>query len=144
MARHPSDRHFLLLELLLHMPRTMKELERTFEVTYRSIYRWIEDLDFLYDIKIKKENDRYKLTKESIDHIKGSSLLTWMLNTISLSDTIKGKETLRDRIVLEDIPSGNENLGLIFKAMENNQWINFDYIKYYNNPNRNTSGVQTT
>lgn len=136
MARHPSDRHFLLLELLLHMPRTMKELERTFEVTYRSIYRWIEDLDFLYDIKIKKKGIKYGLTEESIDLIKNNSLLTWMLNTISLSDTIKGKETLRDRIVLEDIPSSNENLGRIFKAMEHNQLINFDYIKYYNNPKR--------
>lgn len=139
MAIYPSDRHFQLLDQLLYMPRTMEELQKKFEVTDRTIHRWIEHLDLLYDIKIKKENDRYKLTKESIDHIKEDSLLTWMLNTISLSDTIKGKETLRDRIVLEDIPSGNENLGLIFKAMENNQWINFDYIKYYNNPNRNTT-----
>ena len=136
MARHPSDRHFLLLNFLLYMPRTMEELEEYFDVASRTIYRWIEDVYFLFDIVIKEKGGKYGLTEESIDLIKNNSLLNWMLNTISLSDTIKGKEKLRDRIVLEDIPSSNEHLGRLFKAMENNQWIDIEYIKYHDNPER--------
>lgn len=136
MARQPSDRHYLLLNYLLYMPRTMEELVEYFNVVERTIYRWIEDVYFLFDIEIVEKAGRYRLTEESIDIIKNNSLLKWMLNTIALSDTIKGKKQLRNRIVLEDIPSSNEHLGSLFKAMENNQWINIEYIKYYNNPER--------
>ena len=55
MARHPSDRHFLLLNFLLYMPRTMEELEEYFGVTSRSIYRWIEDVYFLFDISYQEQ-----------------------------------------------------------------------------------------
>lgn len=137
MAKQPSDRHYLLLNYLLYMPRTMKELKKHFGVVERTIYRWIEGVEDLFDIEIKEENGgRYRLTEESIDIIKNNSLLKWMLNTIALSDTIKGKKQLRNRIVLEDIPSSNEHLGHLFKAIEHNQWINIEYIKYYNNPER--------
>jgi predicted DNA-binding transcriptional regulator YafY len=86
-----------------------------------------------FKIEIVNINHKFELTDESKDIILNDSLNTWRLNTMSLINTLEGRETLMDRILLEHIPSSS-NLEPILEAMEQNYWISFDYIKYYNNP----------
>ena len=123
----------VFVERLMQQPRSMEELTQYFDVDKRNIYRWIKYLRDELHIEIINNHGRFELTDESKESIQKDSLNTWRLNTVSLMSLLNKRETLRDRILLEHIPSSS-NLEPILEAMEQNRWISFDYVKYYNNP----------
>lgn len=135
MAKYSAQFPYFYLHWLMNRQGCrLDDLIKRFGVRRETISRWNSDLKKNYKIEVKKQkNGRYCLTDESIDQIEKNSIIKWKLNTISLMDTLKSKEKLNDRIVLEEVPSSN-NLRDILKAMEHNQWISFNYIKYYDNP----------
>ena len=133
MPKQRFDRYLLLIDYLMKQPRSMEDLTIYFDVDRRSIYRWIDYLKTELEIEVKNNEGLFKLTEESKESILKDSLNSWRLNTVSLMSILKDRETLKDRIMLENIPSSS-NLEPILEAMEQNHWISFDYIKYYNNP----------
>ncbi len=135
MPRQTSDRYHKFLARLIKQPRDMDELTRHFKVNRRTIYRWIEALKD-NDIEIINTRGKFSLSDASKDIILNNPLNKWMFNTISLMNLLDGREALKDRILLEHIPSSNDkdNLQVILEAMEKNQRIKFQYTKYYNNP----------
>lgn len=138
MAKQHDDRLIRFIHLLMKQPRSMEELTRYFEVNSRTIYRWILKLKDEFNIEVERQNvGRFSLTDDSKERINQDSIIRWRLNTVSLMNTLDSRQALKERILLEDIPSSS-NLDLILQAMEANHWINFDYIKYYNNPDLET------
>ena len=133
MPKQHFDRYLSLIDYLMQQPRSMEDLTHHFDVWPKSVYRWIDTLKKEFQIDIVNINHKFELTDESKDIILNNSLNTWRLNTISLINTLKGRETLIERIQLEHVPSSS-NLEAILEAMEQNHWISFDYVKYYDNP----------
>lgn len=136
MPRQTSDRYHKFLARLIQQPRDMNDLTDYFDVDRRTIYRWIDYLLVEKNIKIINIKGKFSLTDESKDFILNNSLNNWMFSTISLMNLLDGREALKDRILLENIPSSNDkdNLQVILEAMEQNRRISFKYTKYYNNP----------
>ncbi len=135
MPRQTSDRYHELLARLIKQPRDMEDLTGYFQVDKRTIYRWIEALRDK-DIEIINTKGKFDLSDVNKDRIQNNSLNNWLFNTISLMNLLDDREALKDRILLEDIPSSNDkdHLQVILEAMEQNRRISFNYIKYYNNP----------
>ena len=135
MPRQTSDRYHELLARLIKQPRDMEDLTDYFQVDRRTIYRWIETLKDK-NIEIINTKGKFDLSDANKDRIQNNSLNNWLFNTISLMNLLDDRETLKDRILLEDIPSSNDkdHLQVILEAMEQNRRISFNYIKYYNNP----------
>ena len=55
----------------------------------------------------------------------------WLLNTVSIQNTLRENLTIRDRILLEDIPSSGDALKAILDAIKQNRLISFDYEDYW-------------
>ena len=136
MPRQTSDRYHEFIARLLKQPRDMEDLTKFFKVDRRTIFRWIETIKEKLHVEIIYSKGKYSLSDSSKDFIQNNSLNNWMFNTISLMNILDGREALKDRILLEHIPSSNakDNLQVILEAMEQNRRISFNYIKYYNNP----------
>lgn len=135
MPRQTSDRYHELLARLIKQPRDMEDLTGYFQVDKRTIYRWIKTLRDK-NIEIINTKGKFDLSDANKDRIQNNSLNNWLFNTISLMNLLDDREALKDRILLEDIPSSNDkdHLQVILEAMEQNRRISFNYIKYYNNP----------
>lgn len=58
------------------------------------------------------------------------SLGEWMLNTLAISEKLSQCMAIKERILLEDIPSGNVMLEIISDAMLDSRKIDFKYLKY--------------
>ncbi len=136
MPRQTSDRYHEFLARLLKQPRDMEDLTDYFKVDRRTIYRWIKSIKEQLHIDIKTIKGKFYLTEESKDRIQNNSLNKWMFNTFSLMNLLDGREALMDRILLEHIPSSNDEdkLQILLEAMEQNRRIKLKYTKYYNNP----------
>ena len=136
MPKQTSDRYHEFIARLLKQPRNMEDLTKYFEVDRRTIYRWIETVKEKLHVEIINTKGKFDLSDANKDYIQNNSLNNWMFNTFSLMNLLDGREALMDRILLEHIPSSNDEdkLQVILEAMEQNHRIRFEYTKYYNNP----------
>lgn len=69
----------------------------------------------------------YIANPEDIDEDK---LKKWMLDSFSLGNLIGENISLRDRIVVDEIPSGREHLTTLLEAMRENRAVNITYRSF--------------
>ena len=65
---------------------------------------------------------------EDIEH---GGLRTWLLNTFSVSNLINGSHKLKDRILLENIPSGQKFLAPVIEAMRDNRVLKITHHSFW-------------
>ncbi len=65
------------------------------------------------------------------EDISKNGLRTWLYNTISVSNALANCESIKDRILLEYVPSGQEYLMKILDALKENRILNMTYHSYW-------------
>ena len=93
--------------------------------TFHDHRKVVEEL-FGIEIVCNRSDNRYYI--RDTDDIKSPSYLRkWLLETISLNNTIAANDRLRDRILLEEVPSTTPALIPLLAAMRENITVNFQY-----------------
>jgi len=98
----------------------------------RTFHKWRIAAEEMFGLIIECERKGgYHYYIANSDEIKSGSLRSWLLNTMSVSNLLMDNQNLKDRIILEDIPSGQDYLAPIFEAMKKNQVIHITYHSYW-------------
>ena len=63
--------------------------------------------------------------------IERDSINQWLLDSFSVNNTLLSNKNLKDRILLEDIPSGRTHLDTITDAMQNNRQLSICYEDFF-------------
>lgn len=93
--------------------------------TFHDHRKAVEEL-FGIEIACNRSDNRYYI--RDTDDIKSPGYFRkWLLETISLNNTIAANDRLRDRILLEDVPSTTPALVPLLAAMRENITVNFQY-----------------
>ena len=93
--------------------------------TFHDHRKAVEDL-FGIEIACNRSDNRYYI--RDTDDIKSPGYFRkWLLETISLNNTIAANDRLRDRILLEEVPSTTPALIPLLAAMRENLAVNFQY-----------------
>ena len=93
--------------------------------TFHDHRKSVEEL-FGIEIACNRSDNRYYI--HETDDIKSPGYFRkWLLETISLNNTIAANDRLRDRILLEDVPSTTPALIPLLAAMRENITVNFQY-----------------
>lgn len=71
---------------------------------------------------------RYRISNPSA--LSRPTIRNWMLSTLTVSHMLEDSLSLKDRILLENIPSNDATLQLILTAMKERRRITFVYRKY--------------
>lgn len=88
----------------------------------------IEEIFGLYIDCDKKNGNKYYIGNDYV--LREDSVQNWMLSTLSVSNTLGESQSLHQRILLENIPSGGEQLQLVIKAMKENRSLMITYRRY--------------
>lgn len=97
----------------------------------RTFHKWKDNIYNILGINIVCEkNAPYRYYIEDIDEIKKGSIESWLLNTYSVSNSLIESKSVKDRILLEEVPSGRAYLQPIIEAMKTNHWIHITYCSY--------------
>lgn len=97
--------------------------------TYQNHKKNVEEI-FGIVIKCRKTNDTYYIAdNDELQNTKGFQ--KWMLETISLGNNLYQCDKLRNRILLEDVPSGRIYLQDVLQAMQESHKIMFYYRPYW-------------
>lgn len=91
---------------------------------------------FAIDIECDKRLDEYFIANP--DYIKNNALYRYLLSAFHVQALVELAVKYKDRVVLENAPSGVEHLHLILKAIDKGVGIEFDYYSF----NKNTTTHQ--
>ena len=106
------------------------DFSRGEDLPKRTLKRWLDVIEALFGIDIKNEKcGDYRYYINDGENLTKKGLSSWLYSTFAVSNTLVGSKSIRDRILLEYVPSGQEYLQTIIDAMKENREI---HITYYN------------
>ena len=95
----------------------------------RTFFRMKDDILILFGIEIEcVSGNKYAIANR--DDIKSDDVQNWLLNSFSVSNLLMEGQQLRDRLLLEDIPSGNKYLTQVIDAMQRNLTLRVEYQSF--------------
>ena len=102
------------------------------EIPKRTFHTWIHEVEEMFGLTICCERvGGYNYYIENAEEIKKGGLRNWLLNTISTSNLLLDNQQLKDRILLEEVPSVKDHLEPIIKAMKSNLTLTVTYQGYW-------------
>ena len=108
------------------------DISEGLEIPKRTFHTWINEAEELFGISIQCEHwGDFRYYIEHPEEIKKGGLRNWLLNTISTSNLLMENKQLNDRILLENIPSGQDFLALVLQAMKKSKLLNITYKGYW-------------
>lgn len=101
------------------------------EMSRTTFYRHkcaIEEMFGIYIDCDRKNGNKYFIGNEEV--LREETVQNWMFSTLSVSNILGESQSLHHRILLENIPSGDEKLQLVINAMKENRQLMVTYRRY--------------
>ena len=120
MAQYLINKYVWLVETIYKAKEiTFKELKEEWsanqdmseglDLSLRTFHKWRNACEEIFGINIEcKRTSGYIYSIDNAEEIENGGLKSWLLNTISVSNVLIENQSLKDRILLEEIPSGKE------------------------------------
>ena len=142
MSKNQVNKYVWLVETLYKAKKiNLKEINRRWletdlseglEIPRRTFHTWRNAVEEMFGLVImcdKHDEDRYYI--ENRDELEDDSLQRWLLDTMSVSNMLLENKSLKDRILLENIPSGQDHLAMITDAMKKSKVLEITYKGYW-------------
>ena len=101
------------------------------ELNKRTFHRYQEVLRNIFGIEVvSRKCGDYAYIITNRDALSNESMSLFMLNTLAVDEKLRACYHIRERIRLEHVPSGGENLEKVFKAMSESKKLEVDHLKY--------------
>lgn len=98
----------------------------------RTFHKWRQNIADTFGLDIECEKTApYHYYIENADDLEQGSIEKWLLNTYAVTNSLIESKSIKDRILLEEIPSGREHLAPIIDAMKKNRFIHIVYYNYW-------------
>ena len=142
MSKNLINKYVWLVETLYKAKKiTLKEINRRWtqselsegeEIPRRTFNNWKNAVDEMFGLVImcdKHDGDRYYI--ENRDDLEEGGFQRWLLNTMSVNNTLLENKALSGRILLENIPSGQDFLATVMEAMKKSKLLEITYKGYW-------------
>lgn len=107
------------------------------EMQKRTFHKWKWNIFDTFGLSIECEKSApYRYYIENVDDMRRGSIENWLLSTYSVSNSLMESKSIKDRILLEDVPSGREYLEPILEAMKKNRFLHITYYNYWREDTR--------
>ena len=138
------NKYVWLIEILSQR-HTLKEIQEEWKTSpvnhypgtvpsRKTVYNWIQKIQEEYGIGIQVVPAGQYSYYQVSSRPGGDSIRKWLLGTISVQNKLISNMSIRDHILLEDVPSSGECLDTVLDAVKQNRLISFDYEDYWEDP----------
>ena len=133
MSKSLINKYVWLVETLYKAKKiTLKEINRRWtqtelsegeEIPRRTFNNWKNAAEEMFGLVIMcdKHDDCYYI--ENRDDLEEGGFQRWLLNTMSVNNTLLENKALSGRILLENIPSGQAFLATVMEAMKKSKLL---------------------
>ena len=112
------------------------------DIPLRTFNNWRYAIQDMFGLFI--ENERcggYRYYIDNEEDISNNGLRSWIYSTYCVGNALAGSQSIKSRILLEDVPSGQVYLHAIIDAMKENRVLNITYKSFWSEKER-TYNVQ--
>lgn len=137
------QRYIWLIDIVYHAKRiTFREINRRWlcsslndtseELPLKTFHNHKRSIQEIFDINIccDRRGD-YSYYIENSEDLAQDSVRSWLLNTFAVNNLIDESRHLRQRILFEEIPSGQKFLASIVEAMRDGQIVEITYQSFW-------------
>lgn len=96
----------------------------------RTFHRWRQEIEELFHIIIECDRTKNCYYIWNADDLHTNKTMHWLLNAFAVNSIIHESQALRDKILLEDMPSDARYLSPIVEAMRNGHVLRVRYKKF--------------
>lgn len=108
------------------------DISRGVDIPKRTFDNWRYVIWDMFGIDIVNENrGEYRYYISNVEDISKNGLRSWLYNTFCVSNALANSQNIKERIILEYVPSGQNYLQPIIEAMKENRVLNITYQSYW-------------
>ena len=120
-------------------PISLEEIQRRFEshfgrgeeLSERQFHRYTDAVEELFDIEIKYSRTQRGYVVADREGIDNMGMRKWLIQTFSVNNILHESQELKNRILLEDVPSGQQHLTTIVDAMRESVALLMTYQSFW-------------
>lgn len=110
--------------------RSSFNIEGTTEIPERTFHHWKHEIEDLFDISIECDRRTNKYYIDNADDEYWNRQRRWLINTFAVNNMLAENRQIKDRILLENIPQGQDQLTCIIEAICNLKQIRITYRSF--------------
>ena len=119
-------------------PITLEEIQHRFEshfgrgeeLSERQFHRYTDAVEELFDIEIKYSRSQRGYVVADREGIDNMGMRKWLIQTFSVNNILHESQDLKNRILLENVPSGQQHLTTIVDAMRESVTLSMTYQSF--------------
>ena len=119
-------------------PILLEEIQRRFEshfgrgeeLSERQFHRYTDAVEELFDIEIKYSRTQRGYVIADLEGIDNMGMRKWLIQTFSVNNILHESQDLKNRILLENVPSGQHYLTTIVDAMRESVALSTTYQSF--------------
>ena len=120
-------------------PITLEEIQHRFEshfgrgeeLSERQFHRYTDAVEELFDIEIKYSRSQRGYIVADREGIDNMGMRKWLIQTFSVNNILHESQDLKNRILLENVPSGQQHLTTIVDAMRESVALSMTYHSFH-------------
>ena len=120
-------------------PISLEEIQHRFEshfgrgeeLSERQFHRYTDAVEELFDIEIKYDRSRRGYVVADREGIDNMGMRKWLIQTFSVNNILHESQELKNRILFENVPSGQQHLTTIVDAMRESIALSMTYHSFH-------------
>ena len=120
-------------------PITLEEIQHRYEshfgrgeeLSERQFHRYTDAVEELFDIEIKYSRSQRGYVVADREGIDNMAMRKWLIQTFSVNNILHESQELKNRILLENVPSGQQHLTTIVDAMRESVALSMTYHSFH-------------
>lgn len=142
MAKNLLNKYVWLVETIYKAKKiSLKEINSRWldndmsegkELPKRTFHNWRQQIEELFGLIIENENSgQYRFFIQNADYLKNGSMRSWLFNTLTVSNLMMESVSIKNKILFEEIPDGQDYLPVIIEALKKNTVLEMTYHSYW-------------
>ena len=101
-------------------------------LSIRTFHKWRIAIEEMFGLIIENEQGgQYRYYIQNADELKNGSMRSWLFNTLTVSNLMLDSMSIKDKVLFEEIPDGEQYLPAILEALKKNLVLGMTYQSYW-------------
>ena len=101
------------------------------EIPLRTFHNWRQKVEEIFDVNIECNKSTNKYYIENAEDLNSNSIRAWLLSTFKVSNLIQESAGIKERVLLENVPSGQKFLNTVLESIKENVQLQVEYKSYH-------------
>ena len=141
MAKNTVNKYVWLVETIYKAKKiSFEEINRRWmdndmsegdALSIRTFHKWRIAIEEMFGLIIENEQGgQYRYYIQNADELKNGSMRSWLFNTLTVSNLMMDSVSIKDKVLFEEIPDGEQYLPDILEALKKNLVLGMSYQSY--------------